>query len=65
MHRKNMEKRLTQGTRFKVSLHLQLFMLYLTAFVHESILITKERNSINKAIMSITTSFQSKSLILF
>lgn len=53
----SVEKRLTQGTRFKISLHLQILMPYLTAFVHETILITKERNSINKAIMAITMSF--------
>lgn len=36
-----MEKRHTQGTKFKISLHLQIFMPYLTAFVHETILITR------------------------
>lgn len=53
-----MEKKKAQDRRiFKVSLHLQTFMLYLTAFVHATILITWERNSINKAIMSVTMSF--------
>lgn len=41
MHKERGKKGLIHGTRLKISLHLQIFMLCLTAFVHATALITK------------------------